>query len=462
MMSLQELYKQVTRGQRHLPLPGAVGGLARSDGTDWQRVEENSLASYILHSLADAENDFLVASGANVFVKKTIAEVVAILEAILDHGNLQGLSDGADHSFIDQDVTIGSSPVLDGANFTGVSTSPEYSDVSGNDAGTDVTASELEELTDASETTLHSHAADADTIHDNVAGEINAIATKVAPVDADVVLIEDSEDSFNKKKILKSTLGGATTADHADISANDVDTDVTGAELEELTDGSETTLHSHAGGGAGGVAVGGAFAAEWKIDGVMSVTVEVGGAFVVPDDATIQAVLAHAKVPGSAGSTILDVNINAVTAYSTQGNRPTLAYDDADGVVIATDPDVTDVVAGDIITIDIDQVATGASGLSVTILLTGTEEISYTFVSDADSDTNVTGLELEELTDGSETTLHSHAIEAEYSDVSGNDGDTDVSGAELEELTDGSETTLHSHAGGGGGGADLLEVQIFS
>jgi len=34
----------------------------------------------------------------------------------------------------------------------------------------------------------------------------------------------------------------------------------------------------------------------------------------------------------------------------------------------------------------------------------------------------------------------------DYTDISGNDAATDVSGAELEELTDGSETVLHSHA----------------
>lgn len=38
-------------------------------------------------------------------------------------------------------------------------------------------------------------------------------------------------------------------------------------------------------------------------------------------------------------------------------------------------------------------------------------------------------------------------IDIDYTDVSGNDENTDVTGAELEELTDGSETTLHSHAG---------------
>jgi len=36
-----------------------------------------------------------------------------------------------------------------------------------------------------------------------------------------------------------------------------------------------------------------------------------------------------------------------------------------------------------------------------------------------------------------------------YTEISGNDGATDITGAELEELTDGSESTLHSHAGGG-------------
>lgn len=36
-------------------------------------------------------------------------------------------------------------------------------------------------------------------------------------------------------------------ADYSVISANDANTDVTGSELEELTDGSSTTLHSHAG-----------------------------------------------------------------------------------------------------------------------------------------------------------------------------------------------------------------------
>jgi hypothetical protein len=46
--------------------------------------------------------------------------VVSTLAGVIDHGDLAGLSTGADHSYIDQDVTNGSSPTLDGTNFTGI------------------------------------------------------------------------------------------------------------------------------------------------------------------------------------------------------------------------------------------------------------------------------------------------------------------------------------------------------
>lgn len=49
---------------------------------------------------------------------------------------------------------------------------------------------------------------DADAIHDNVAAEINAIAEKVTPVNADLVIIEDSADSNNKKKAQLGNLPG--------------------------------------------------------------------------------------------------------------------------------------------------------------------------------------------------------------------------------------------------------------
>lgn len=49
---------------------------------------------------------------------------------------------------------------------------------------------------------------DPDAIHDNVAGEINAIALKGSPVAADVLVLEDSAAGFVKKRVLVAALGG--------------------------------------------------------------------------------------------------------------------------------------------------------------------------------------------------------------------------------------------------------------
>lgn len=49
---------------------------------------------------------------------------------------------------------------------------------------------------------------DADAIHDNVASEISAITEKSTPVSADLLLIEDSADSNNKKRVQVGNLPG--------------------------------------------------------------------------------------------------------------------------------------------------------------------------------------------------------------------------------------------------------------
>lgn len=54
---------------------------------------------------------------------------------------------------------------------------------------------------------------DADAIHDNVSGEINAVTEKASPVAADKILIEDSEDSNSKKHVQIGNLpGGGSSA----------------------------------------------------------------------------------------------------------------------------------------------------------------------------------------------------------------------------------------------------------
>jgi hypothetical protein len=53
---------------------------------------------------------------------------------------------------------------------------------------------------------------DTTAIHDNTPAEINALALKGAPVAADVIIIEDSADSWNKKKAAISTIGGGAAS----------------------------------------------------------------------------------------------------------------------------------------------------------------------------------------------------------------------------------------------------------
>lgn len=65
-----------------------------------------------------------------------------------------------------------------------------------------------------------SAATDGNAIHDNVASEIHAITEKTTPADADEIIIEDSADSYNKKRVQISNLpagggGGAYYLDNA-------------------------------------------------------------------------------------------------------------------------------------------------------------------------------------------------------------------------------------------------------
>ncbi len=70
---------------------------------------------------------------------------------------------------------------------------------------------------------------DADAIHDNVAGEINAISVKGTPVNGDLVVIEDSADSFNKKKATLSSLPGGGGGSSTYVGLTDTPANFTGA-----------------------------------------------------------------------------------------------------------------------------------------------------------------------------------------------------------------------------------------
>ena len=101
-----------------------------------------------------------------------------------------------------------------------------------------------------------------------------------------------------------------------------------------------------------------------NIDGALATGTDVA-AYVAPGVGTIVAVYIRCKNKGSAGSTIVDVHKNGTTIFTTQASRPTLLFNDADGVAKSGTPDVTTVAENDVFTFDIDGVATGAEDLSI-------------------------------------------------------------------------------------------------
>jgi hypothetical protein len=100
---------------------------------------------------------------------------------------------------------------------------------------------------------------------------------------------------------------------------------------------------------------------RWTANGPYKVDTSVDGGWISPTAMTISAVWLHRTTAGTSSSTILDLNKNGTTMYTTQGNRPTIAFNDADNKVLATLPDVVAVAAGDILTIDIDQIEGGVA-----------------------------------------------------------------------------------------------------
>jgi len=73
--------KGVTNGDSH---DHAGGDGAQIDHGGLAGLGDDDHTQYIKHSLATAVNDFLVASGAGAFIKKTLAETVTILRTVLD------------------------------------------------------------------------------------------------------------------------------------------------------------------------------------------------------------------------------------------------------------------------------------------------------------------------------------------------------------------------------------------
>lgn len=145
----------------------------------------------------------------------------------------------------------------------------------------------------------------------------------------DLPMILGNICSFNEFPL---TPGGAPTSDYQVPNKKYVDDQITAATAAALED------HY-----------------RWTAMGWYQVGTTVDGAW-VPDVAlTVTGVWIWRGTAGTSSATIVDLNKNGTTMYTTQANRPTIAWNDADKKVDCTLPDVVSIAAGDIVTIDIDQ-----------------------------------------------------------------------------------------------------------
>jgi len=109
---------------------------------------------------------------------------------------------------------------------------------------------------------------------------------------------------------------------------------------------------------------------HWVADGPVAVANEVGGVFRVPYDILITEISCYLKATGATGATLVDFEyspdggVTWITLFTTQGNRPSIAAGATDRRATAT-PDITELHSGDLIRMNIEEIARGAVGVSM-------------------------------------------------------------------------------------------------
>lgn len=119
---------------------------------------------------------------------------------------------------------------------------------------------------------------------------------------------------------------------------------------------------------AEGVGGGGLSPYTWHLEGSLLSSTGVGMTVVIPDTGTIQKVLMNIETLGTSGTTTVDLHLDGTTIFTTQANRPSLAYNAAAHFVEAI-PDVLSVTSGQRVTLDLDSVAVGAETLTVLLII---------------------------------------------------------------------------------------------
>lgn len=90
--------------------------------------------------------------------------------------------------------------------------------------------------------------------------------------------------------------------------------------------------------------------------------------FVAPWACRVKSVRTVLGTAGTVQTTIVDVNKNGTTIFTTQGNRPTIAISGTVSPAATPNPGaVSTLNAGDVLSFDVDQFGTSAADLSVSV-----------------------------------------------------------------------------------------------
>lgn len=100
---------------------------------------------------------------------------------------------------------------------------------------------------------------------------------------------------------------------------------------------------------------------EFSALGQYQVTTDVDGLQYVPFPGAITGAFLTRAIAGTSSDSIVDVHKNGTTLWTTQANRPKIAWNDGDKKVIATLPDVTSLAEGDLLSFDVDQIEAGGA-----------------------------------------------------------------------------------------------------
>ena len=298
-------------------------------------------------------DDNIGGGGAALAVKESTVQVGGADIEVLDFGSGFDISESPD-----KEINI----------------SLDFSEVSGHDDFTDFVANEHLDWTASSVGTIH-----ATNYVDNNTTDHTALSNIGTNTHTQI-------DTSITATGLNTTHRSSTGSDHADVASNTSashsqshtvashsDTTGTGAELNELTDGSTTTLHNHT-----------------AIEGtaVLS-TGEAGGDKFLREDGDGTS---SWQTPSGSGDVTAAVNLTDVTIVQGDGGVKGVKTSTATVGQVASNVTHT---AGD-----------GSDHADVASNTSASHAQSHTIVSH--SDTTATGAELDTLTGGADTTLHDH------------------------------------------------------